>query len=265
MSWAKCIIGILATFIFYLFVAGNISKMIIPVGLVNNVYARYGVDSLITAIFFIVLIIAFGQRYRIGSTFKSFCNGILIGAPTLIVSIVAFIVSLVKGYRDFGGPALDKPSIIIYAVALFLGAGICEEFMTRAITMNFLRSAMGNTKKGTILAIIISSVAFGLLHLINLSAGDVIGTMGQVLYAIGFGIILGAVYVRSNNIWANAVLHFLIDISLLMYGVIFRGQGYLISELFGYSHVLLKSFGVFALTAGIGVFLLRGNKLGDEN
>ena len=265
MSWAKCIIGILAAVIFYFFIVGNISRMILPVELANDMYFKYGVDSLLEAIFFIVLIIAFGQKYRIGFTFKSFWKGLFIGAPTLIISVVAFIINLVLGYRNFGGPSIDKASIIVYVVALFLGAGICEEFMTRAIMMNFLRSAMGNTKKGTILAIIISAVSFGLLHLMNLAYGDVIGTLGQVLYAIGFGIMLGAVYVRSNNIWANVALHFLIDISLLMYGVIFRGQAYTIAELLGNSNVFLKSFGVFVLTTGIGIFLLRGNKLGDEN
>ncbi|SFV01532.1 CPBP family intramembrane glutamic endopeptidase [Butyrivibrio sp. INlla21] len=268
MNWGKCIIGILISFIFYLFVSDIILSLLLPATIMGNIYLAYGIKSFICAIFFIIVVIAFGQKDRIGFTFKSFGKGFIVGATMTAVSVVAFVVSLIWGFRDYGGPRLDTASIIIYVVALFFGAGICEEFLTRAITMNFLRSALGNTKKGTVLAIILSSLPFGLLHFINLSNGDVIGTLGQVLYAIGFGVLLGAMYVRSKNIWANVVIHFIFDLSLLMYGVIFRGQAFTIAELLGNSHVLLKSFGLFALTTAIGLYLLKGNyneELGEKN
>ena len=261
MSWIKCIAGILISFIFYLFVSEIILSLFLPVEVLGNLYLAYGIKSFICALFFIFIVIAFGHKNRIGFTFKSFGKGFVVGAAMTVVSVVAFVVSLIWGFRDYGGPSIDTTSIITYVVALFFGAGICEEFLTRAITMNFLRSALGNTKKGTILAIILSSLPFGLLHLINLGSGDVIGTMGQILYAIGFGILLGAMYVRSKNIWANVVIHFIFDLGLLMYGVIFRGQAFTIAELLGNSYVILKSFGLFALTTVVGFYLLRSSKL----
>ncbi len=64
-------------------------------------------------------------------------------------------------------------------------------------------------------AIVISSVLFGMVHLLNLfSAPQLVNeTIDQVFYATFIGIFLGALYLRSHNIWVVAFYHAMYDIA----------------------------------------------------
>ena len=130
--------------------------------------------------------------------------------------------------------------------------------------MNFIRSAAGNnTCKALIAGMTVSSVCFGLVHLSNLQGtDDVIGTIGQVIYAIGIGFYLAAIYARTKNIWFNVILHFFVDIAALL-KTLFVSSEVSISEVIGGDpvQVIIRSVLIGVIFGGMGLFLIRKSKM----
>ncbi len=97
--------------------------------------------------------------------------------------------------------------------ALFCGmqTGIIEEIAFRALALTILLRLHAK-KNDVIAAPVIVGIAFGCVHLLNLTAGDdpefVFLT---VLFAISTGIVIGVIYTMSGNIWAVILCHGLYD------------------------------------------------------
>ena len=62
-------------------------------------------------------------------------------------------------------------------------------------------------------ALILSAVVFGLVHLTNIAGMTLINALIQTGYATVIGLVLGAVYLRSQDAFSVILLHFLIDFS----------------------------------------------------
>ena len=64
------------------------------------------------------------------------------------------------------------------------------------------------TEKGVIIILWLSSVIFGLVHVTNAIAGAPLSlSIGQAAYAAGVGMVLGAVYLRTGNLWPSILGH----------------------------------------------------------
>lgn len=106
----------------------------------------------------------------------------------------------------------------------------------------------------------LSSIFFGLMHLTNLEGEvDTAPIYAQVIYAMGIGFFLAALYIRTGNLWGNMVLHFLFDISLMIRPVVFENRtdiDNLIGEWLG-SGIIIKSIIITIVSVAIGLFLIR--------
>ncbi len=97
---------------------------------------------------------------------------------------------------------------IILITVKALGIGFAEEILFRS----FLFKSIMN--KNTKAAVIISSIAFGLIHLTNLfTVQPVFMTLSQVVYATALGFMFTAFLYRTNNIIPCIICHGLIDAS----------------------------------------------------
>ena len=87
------------------------------------------------------------------------------------------------------------------------------------------------TKRGILWAVILSGVLFGAVHLTNISQGvTVTSAMIQAINAAFLGVIFGAVYARSGNIWLVMTFHALVDFASLMGSGIF-GTGTTVEQI----------------------------------
>ena len=269
-KWIKCIgailcVGVVSTVSHFL-------ANLIPQGNIGD--TEYGVlvyffASFLMAIGLITIICLFGRKDILTSAPKgSFKKGCVLGSVLIGYGIYFLISNLVSCIRDQGTPAMPPIFIIIYIVGLFLGAGIGEEFIFRGIFMNFIRRAAGeDTRKGLIIGMAVSSFFFGLVHLANLQGNpDVIGTLGQVVYAMGVGFYLAAIYARTKNIWFNVLLHLFIDVAALL-KTMFVNNEVSISEVIGGSPlmVIMRSLLIFAVFLGMGLFYIRKSKMPELN
>ncbi len=91
--------------------------------------------------------------------------------------------------------------------------GLAEEFCFRGLLIPlFLKQFRGNAYY----AVVGSSILFGLMHLINLKSISFGYVSIQVIFAISFGLLLGAIYVKTNNLLLVVALHMLKDLFPLL-------------------------------------------------
>jgi len=75
-----------------------------------------------------------------------------------------------------------------------------EEMFYRAFMITQLENVLPESKLGTMLVLLVSSTIFGLVHWVE-------GPLG-VINTFAMGLILGAVYIRSNrNLWITIIAH----------------------------------------------------------
>ena len=108
-------------------------------------------------------------------------------------------------------------------VALDIGllAGVSEELMFRGIVLGFLLKLMTNKSDSrwrVMLCLTISSLLFGGFHYVNLSMQSFSGTTYQVINAAAFGMILGALYIKSGTLLVPMALHFISDFLFAIIG-----------------------------------------------
>jgi membrane protease YdiL (CAAX protease family) len=96
-----------------------------------------------------------------------------------------------KGFGTTDGLAL--------ALAMALAAGVCEELIFRGAVYRLLEDGFG-----TAVALILSGVLFGLLHVAN--PGATIASTSAI--ALEAGILLAAAYALTRSLWLPIGLHF---------------------------------------------------------
>ena len=110
----------------------------------------------------------------------------------------------------FSGIQPDYPVPgLIYAAVSMAFVGFAEELIFRG----FLFKAMlkdGNVKA----AVIVSSVTFGMGHMINLFTGhELIATLIQVVFAVAMGFVFTLVFYKSGSLLPGILAHSFIDVA----------------------------------------------------
>ena len=105
---------------------------------------------------------------------------------------------------------------IFFVTTMFL-IGWAEELVFRGVILNLFLDRFGRTKKGILQAVVISGILFGAVHLTNVFQGVTPGSAAvQAINASLLGVIFGAIYVRSGNIWLVILYHAAVDFAGLM-------------------------------------------------
>ncbi len=159
----------------------------------------------------VVVAVCFIIYHKIPFTLE--CKGLFKGLFTfgllgLICAVMAFIFSY------------DKPDItptvstVIGFIFYNLAIAISEEFLFRGVMFTQMLDSWKNKKNFIWVAILISSIIFGLRHFLNLvtTPNTLITTIGQVLFTFMAGFYLCVVYLRTHNIWVCIIIHFLEDL-----------------------------------------------------
>ncbi len=100
---------------------------------------------------------------------------------------------------------LSVPETVFYVISMF-GVGFLEEIIFRG----FLFKAMCESNVKT--AIIVSSITFGLGHIVNLLNGaELASTIMQVCYAIAIGFAFTLLFYKGKSLWPCIVTHMAIN------------------------------------------------------
>lgn len=146
----------------------------------------------------------FNQSIKLSRSSKSWL-AILILLFTVFLVIVLNIWNNTQNVIS-GGLELFIPSLLIA-----LSAGIFEEFLVRGLFFSGILNLFQNNSFKLLLTSLISSILFGLLHLINLIHNPVNAILQQVFYATILGLIFSIIRIVSNSLWLPVLIHALID------------------------------------------------------
>ena len=149
------------------------------------------------------------------STFNFWSNSIT-GFFTgfLILSVVIMVMYIGKAYTIL---SINPVSYLIPALAIGISSAIFEEILFRGIIFRITEQ-----KLGSVWALIISSSFFGFAHLANSNST----LFSAIAITIEAGLLLGAAYIYSKNLWLPIFIHFAWNFSEGgIYGAIISGNG----------------------------------------
>lgn len=156
---------------------------------------------------FVSLIISYGTD--VWRTKNGFVHALLFALPALVIAVNNFPwIPFLSGGVTVDG---DVHAIVLLAVeCLFIG--IFEEAAFRGIILDLVLERFGNTKKGVFMSIVVTSAAFGLIHIFNLFAGAGFGaTVQQIGYSFLIGGMCGVVFVKTKCLPLAMLIHAIYD------------------------------------------------------
>ena len=178
---------------------------------------RYGTEAIFEIIwagFVLLLLIMYKNRYIFSQKRESFFDGFKYIIPEVIVATIFLIISIAT-IATSSMPINILSIVNLLILCLFIG--IVEEFLCRGWLLNEFLERFSSSKKEIILSIIFSSFVFGVIHFLNLGAGqNFIETCVQVVNAGVSGIFLALVYYKTKNIWLVVFSHFYWDFSIML-------------------------------------------------
>ncbi len=136
--------------------------------------------------------------------------------------VVGVAVGIISGIAFFIGlqPFDYKPTIwkvLIEGIVYYFGVAIVEELYVRGLLLNFIEKLFIPRKNKTAIAIISSSVIFGVGHIFGVLGQPILVIVAKVIWTIAMGLYFGVIYKKTENLWLPIILHFIIDICALPY------------------------------------------------
>ena len=131
---------------------------------------------------------------RLNGAVRDLGHGLLAGA--LIFSLVVGVAAAIGVYRIVGPGGWTSFLTILFSMGI--GPGFREELMFRGILFRFLEEFGGSWA-----ALLITSALFGLAHIQNHDAT----LFSSFAIAMEAGLLLGAVYMLTRNLWMAMGLH----------------------------------------------------------
>lgn len=178
--------------------------------------------------------------------------------PSMVFASWGFLVLLLNIIPNlFLGTPLESSYGLLLAVTGGIAPGLYEEVTCRGVVLSNMMYQWRNAKNPIMMSLLASSIAFGLIHLVNLFS-TVGPTLIQVGYATGLGIFFGAVYLHTRNLWGPVVVHALIDISAKIFVTEDPVAG--IASLAVPPEQMLVGIAVFIVFTAIGLYLVRPAK-----
>lgn len=175
---------------------------------------------------------------QIGSLGKISKKSLLPLLPVIILSFSSYLF----GLKDYN----FEEYLITFLICILIG--VIEELSLRGIMYNAMRPYGAST------AVIVSSAVFGLVHIPNMFYNkDIEGTLFQVLFAFGFGLVMAFVRYKTDLLLPQLLVHALWDfnvkISNTSLTIAFADTMNIISE------ILVVLFGLFLM-----ICVLKENK-----
>ena len=219
---------------------------VVAMSLADMFSAMIGIEKVLTAplaigisVFLIVWIIkkGLGEKY-----------GLTKGKIDIVRYLFFIPLILMVSVNFWGGVALNfSPLETVLFVISMLGVGFMEEIIFRG----FLFKAL--LKDNLKMAIIISSVTFGIGHVINLIDGaDLVPTLLQICYAIAGGFMFTIIFYKSGTLIPCIVAHSLINATSA-----FEGQTSLTLN-------IITAVVLTVVSVGYAIWLWKGIKTDDN-
>ena len=126
----------------------------------------------------------------------------LIVPPLLWIVSANFYVSSGTFDLDFSDPTQS----LLLSVRM-LATGLLEETMFRGVVLTAMLAAWAQQRHVVLKSVLLSSLVFGLVHLLNLGTRDSVSVIANSVYTCFTGVLFAGIAVRSGSIWPAIILH----------------------------------------------------------
>ncbi|MDR0899521.1 MAG: CPBP family intramembrane metalloprotease [Lactobacillaceae bacterium] len=159
------------------------------------------------ALLFVWLVAHFVFGIRLRHIFRNTKEALKITWP-IIIFIIPNLLSYGSNIAEDG----FSFKYLVYGIIIGTSVAIFEEYSNRAVLVNYFQRRKADNLNYFYIALM-SGVFFGVMHLINLLQASASNTVLQVIYASGIGILFGAIYLRTKNLFVPILAHAIIDAS----------------------------------------------------
>lgn len=193
--------------------------------LANMMFIRLG----LTIVMFAIMAVAAGcniivpNAKSIGFSFKK-------SIYPLVVALVMGVFVLLGTAMKNEGMVSDWPLQLALVIMLCLLVGTFEEGLFRGVVFSGLLARFGETRRGLIGAVIVSSLIFGFVHVTpSIMNGQVVTGLDMAQAALKtlqagiLGAFLAALFLKTRNIWGIALVHGLNDLFVMLGDALFSG------------------------------------------
>ena len=176
---------------------------VVGMSIADNLSKSVGIGKSITTLFCIVLscsIVLFIRKNKL-FTYYGLCKSDL-PAKKVLYYFPLFIIGTVNLW--FGVTMNFTPIETLFYVLSMLFVGFLEEIIFRG----FLFKSMCKNNVKT--AIVVSSLTFGIGHIVNLvngSGAELMDNFCQVCYAVAIGFLFVTLFYRGKSLWPCIIMH----------------------------------------------------------
>lgn len=228
--------------------------------LVNMLWTAEGIAELFLheAIFMLIpflFVVIFGdiKVYAKGNAGKTVAAGGYLAVSQSMLFALMLSSAIVNPETKW-----QSPVGILYGIVMLFGIGFREESIFRGLFVDIIAKKYAKDRRGIFIAVIVSGVVFGLMHMTNIFTGvGFFGAMVQSVVAIGAGFYFAAVYLRGGSLWALIIMHALTDAASMFMPIFTMDGGSAIDTINNLSAINLLPF---FMLSGISLFLLRKQK-----
>ncbi len=180
----------------------------------ENLFEKMGASELVaetlgrllsSAVILVIFWKLYGLR-ELGLGGTNFFRGLWIGGFMFVLTIFNTLVVVMENAEY--PTVMPTAGAIALVVVCEAFVGIFEEFLFRGLLLHTLLVKFEKKGfSGTLYAVFISSIVFGLSHFLNLQDQMVNSTISQVLTSTICGTYFAFLYLRANNIWVVVFYH----------------------------------------------------------
>ena len=212
------IIGILTILLAFMDITGLPCALFIDISIldITPFYFTLMFNFIIIGIIAFLTLKYLCSNWKLGLNKNQLTSGLkkygIVGIVAGVISGIAFYI----GLKPFNyNPTIWK--VLIEGIIYYLGVAIVEELYVRGLLLNLIEKTCYKRKNNTMIAIVASSVIFGLGHIFGVLGQPILIIITKVVWTIAMGLYFGAIYKKTNNLWLPIILHFIIDICALPY------------------------------------------------
>ncbi len=174
------------------------------------------------------IIILMGAKDSLSKVKEGFSFTLCKSRYILILAFILGMFIFIPGVLNYGFSTdllIKELSYFVFCITI----GLFEESLFRGVVFQGILSKTGKTIKGIWVAIITSSIIFGAVHVYTYVIGGsydltgIIESIGKTLQTGAIGVLLAAIYLKTKNLWAIALVHTLNDF-FLMQAVMFSSN-----------------------------------------
>lgn len=218
--------------------------------------------ELVPALVFVFVLSRIGRLGLLTKKGTGFVRGLAVGGYCLVFIVFITWQALMIAMME-NTPVNFAPASAAYIVAMLM-VGLTEEIEARVLIGETFLEHFGTTRAGTIKAVVVSGLIFGVMHLTNALHGDLPGTLVQVMLCITGGVLYGAIYFRCGNLWSIALIHGLNDVAAGTTEWLFNGGISIERAASAFTATdLIYPLIIGALDLSVAFFLLRPKKAGE--